>query len=94
MGTLFFVRRLRAVYTLGTSTLSIFSGGTIIWAKGERSTTPDQHVDRRGSDASLPGEHIGAWIMLLTLLMLALLIGFFALFAALVLFSEGVISRR
>ncbi len=32
--------------------------------------------------------------MLLTLLMLALLMGFFALFAALVLFSEGVISRR
>jgi len=32
--------------------------------------------------------------MWLTLLMLALLIGFFGLFAALVWFSEGVISRR
>jgi len=31
---------------------------------------------------------------MLTLLMLALLIGFFALFAALVLFSEGIVSRR
>jgi hypothetical protein len=31
---------------------------------------------------------------MLVLLMLALLIGFFALFAALVVFSEGVISRR
>ena len=32
--------------------------------------------------------------MLLILLMLVLLIGFFALFAALVLFSDGVISPR
>ncbi len=32
--------------------------------------------------------------MLLALLMLALLIGFFALFAALVAFAEGVISSR
>jgi len=31
---------------------------------------------------------------MLALLMLAVLIGFFALFAAVVLFSDGVISRR